>query len=436
MARVYSARMPRRTLRSAWVIACGFMTCLCSASAWAQYEVEQDQRVWLRALLDVRLVRSGPEPSWTDTGPGKLRYGGKATASGFERTTRLALSQLAIEVGATLPWDIRAQAQINFEHDLADNDEPWLVEAILRKEFGTARAGYGLQTGIMNVPFSLEHTGPAWLPEYTLTASALNSWIGEEVKVIGAEATFERALGGHELSATAAVFGWNDTSGTLLTFRGWALHGIKTSLDTGFELPPLSAFMVTKQSRETDPLLELDHRAGYYGRLEWRPPAPVSVNALYYDNVGDRIAVDGEKQWAWETRFLNLGVRWDVDERTKVLAQAMNGETLMGYRMSGGHWVDMGFHAAYLLAARRYGEHALSGRVDWFEANDRTYRVVDNNDEEGWAVTGAWRHRLAPWADVITEVQHVSSKRPSRALAREAAKQDQTVLQAALRLSF
>ena len=72
------------------------------------------------------------------------------------------------------------------------------------------------------------------------------------------------------------MFGWNDTSGTLLSFRGWALHGLTTGVDTQLDLPPLSPFMPYRQGPRTNPVLELDNRAGYYGRLEWRPPAPVA----------------------------------------------------------------------------------------------------------------------------------------------------------------
>jgi hypothetical protein len=175
--------------------------------------------------------------------------------------------------------------------------------------------------------------------------------------------------------------------------------------------------------------------AGYYGRIEWRPPAPVVIDALYYDNVGDRVAVEA-KQWVWETRFLNLGARWQPAEGVRILAQAMSGETLMGFRMPGGIWVDMGFTSAYLMGQRDLGGHTLSARADWFDTRDRTFVVADNNDEEGWALTGAWRHRLSGRADVIFEAQHVASKRPSRTLAREAPKQDQTVLQTAVRFSF
>ena len=292
------------------------------------------------------------------------------------------------------------------------------------------------RVGIFYPPVSEEHDGVAWTTPDMLSGSAINSWIGEEVKVTGAEVTYQGALGEHQLEATAAVFGWNDTAGTLLTFRGWALHGERAGVRTDFGLPPLSGFATLFQPRETYPFRELDNRAGYYGRLAWRPPAPVSFNALYYDNAGNRIAVDSKGQWAWETRFLNVGMTWEPSETTKVLAQAMNGETLMGYRIPGGIWFDMGFRAAYVLAAHKLGEDTVTGRIDAFQTTDRSFQAIDDNAEHGWALTGAWRHRLGPHADVLLEAEHVTSKRALRRLVGEDPKQDQNLLQGALRLHF
>lgn len=123
--------------------------------ARAQYDVEQESRVWLRGMLDVRSVRGGSDRSWTDGGPGKTRYGGDTNS---ERETRYTLSQLAIEAGAALPWNVRAQLQLNLQRDLSDNDEPWLVEALLRKEWGKDDDGVGLQIGLMSTPCSLAAT--------------------------------------------------------------------------------------------------------------------------------------------------------------------------------------------------------------------------------------------------------------------------------------
>jgi len=72
-----------------------------------------------------------------------------------------------------------AKAQLNWEPDSYREGHPSLIEAYFRKEWGEWEKGWGLQTGVLNPPFSLEHTGPAWTPLYTLTPSALGTWLGK-----------------------------------------------------------------------------------------------------------------------------------------------------------------------------------------------------------------------------------------------------------------
>ena len=382
-------------------------------------------------LIEARVTGADGERSWLDGGFGKTGVSGGH--NGWRADAQL--TQAALEWRPHFNFAVGAVVTALVQPDLKPGLD--LGEAYLTlKAPPTSGGRFSGRVGIFYPPVSMEHDGVAWTTPDMLSGSALNSWVGEEVKVMGVEATYQRSLGAHDFEATAAVFGWNDTAGTLLTFRGWALHGVRTGIGTDFGLPPLSAFAAGFQPRETYPMRELDNRAGYYGRLEWRPPAPVSFNALYYDNVGNRIAVDNAGQWAWETRFLNVGMTWEPSEVTKVLAQAMNGETLMGYRIPGGLWFDMGFRSAYVLATHRIGDDTVSGRIDGFRTTDRTFQAIDDNAEHGWAMTAAWRHRLAPHADLIFEAQHVESTRPARALAGDRPRQDQTVLQTALRLSF
>jgi hypothetical protein len=396
-----------------------------SAASGANAQSEIFSPDTLHGIADLRLSAAATDRDWLDGGFGKT-----GRSDGLDA----GLAEAALEWRPRFSFGLSGYVTAELQPDVDPALD--LGEAYLSYRGPPSAAGrWSARAGVFWPPVSMEHDGTAWTTPDMLSASAINSWIGEEVKVAGLEGAYQVLLGEHEVTAKAAVFGWNDTSGTLLSFRGWALHGVKTGVATGFDLPPLSPFMQTKQAGVTDPYYELDGRAGYYGALEWRPPAPFSFNALYYDNVGDRISVEG-KQWAWETRFLNLGMRWEPTEGLRVLAQAVNGETLMGYRMPGGIWIDMGFHAAYVLAQREVGEDMLSGRIDWFETNDRTYREIDNNDEQGWAFTAAWRRTLSKHAAVIMEAQHVTSERPSRVLAGDAARQGETVLQTALRLSF
>jgi hypothetical protein len=288
--------------------------------------------------------------------------------------------------------------------------------------------------GYFYPPVSLEHGGPGWTTTDMLTASALNSWIGEEVKVAGFEASAQERIGGHELTVTAAVFGWNDTSGTLLSFRGWALHGLRTGIRSEFELPPLTPFITPRQADETYPKRELDGRPGYYARLEWRPPAPVALQVFHYDNRGDRIGVR-ELQWAWETRFTSFAASWTPNEKTRIRAQALTGRTWMGYPFPE-TWVDVSFRTAYLMGTREIGPGAASVRLEGFDTADNSHRKLAAADEHGWAATADWKQALTPWADVFLEAQQIDSWRSARALAGDAPHQAETVVQTALRLHF
>jgi hypothetical protein len=380
----------------------------------------------LHGIADLRLGVADVERGWVDGGQGKSGLGDGAGVN----VPRAALAWTP-SLGFMFAAHVTAQYEPDASPDL-DINEAYLSFRAPPSALGQI----SVRAGVFYPPVSLEHTGAAWSTPDTLSASAINTWIGEEVLVTGLEVTLRHDFGDHEISATGAAFGWNDTAGTLLSFRGWALHGLTTGVDTEWRLPPLSPFMRTKQDDGTYPVRELDHRAGYYGRLEWRPPAPVVLSAIYYDNAGDRTSADSEMQWAWETRFFDAGLRWEPDGATTILAQAMKGETLMGFRSQGQIWVDVGYRAAYVLARRQFGPDALTGRLDWFETTDRTLQALDDNTEDGWAATAAWRHRIADHLDLIVEAQHIRSSRAYRAYGGEPPRASENLLQSALRVSF
>jgi len=398
-----------------------------AAPAFAHAQADLVSRETLHGIADVRAATGDVAQGWVDGGSGK-------TGLADDRA-RIDVPRAAITWTPSLGFAVRGHVTVQYEPKAS----PKLDVNEVFVDFRAPPTGLGrasVKLGVFYPPVSLEHTGTAWTTPDMLSASAINSWIGEEVLVRGVEVTLRHDFGAHEVTAQGAAFGWNDTSGTLLSFRGWALHGLTTGLHTEWELPPLSPFMQFKQGEETYPARELDHRAGYYARLEWRPPAPVVLSAIYYDNAGNRVAVDHQLQWAWETRFFDAGLRWEPAAGTVVLAQVMNGETLMGYRQNGQIWIDVGYRAAYVLARRDLGADVLSGRLDWFQTRDRTLRDLDDNTENGWAATAAWRHRLNGNLAVIVEAQHIRSSRAYRAYAGEARLQNETALQTALRVSF
>jgi hypothetical protein len=381
-------------------------------------------------MADLRLSMADGERSWLDQGFGKTRVGG--AGSGFAGHASLANAYLAWTPHLT--WDLGAVivGQYQSDHDRA----PALGEAYLTYRptpHGDTR--FLARLGLFYPPVSQEHQGPAWIDTDMLTPSAINSWIGEEVKVAGAEIAVRHSFGEQELAATAGAFGYNDTAGTLLTTRGWALSDVQTDVPGRYVLPPLSAFMEYVQAPVTTPVKEIDHKVGGYGRIDWRINDRLTVNAFYYDNAGNLIGED-KLEWAWDTRFWNFGASLELGDHTRILSQVMIGDTRMGYAHPD-IWVDTRFDAAYLLITHRFGEDALSARFDVFETINRAEEEYGDTREHGWAITADYRKRLSPHANVLVEAMHVSSDRPARTdIVGDKARQDQTVLQAALRLSF
>lgn len=366
----------------------------------------------LHAQVDLRLAVANGRTSFARGGFGKTRHHG-TDGGGY-----------AVEGGpyeADLIWQPRFGAALSanisgaWQRDKEGRFD--LMEAYLNY-LPTASVGpvrLSGRVGLMWPEISLEHaTGGAWSVVNTITPSAINAWVGEEVKVIGAEATVRASLGEQDFSATGGVFGWNDTSGTLLSFRGWALQDIKATATGYFALPPRNRFLTLAQANRTENTVEIDRRPGFYGRLDWHPPQPVGVALFYYDNEGDPEAVTKALQWGWRTRFWNLGVNADVAPGTRILAQAMTGSTIMGFPVNGQAWVHTDFQSAYVLAVHDFGRFALTGRIETFQTREHGSEMASNNSEDGWAWTLAARVPINTYLTGFAEALNVESRRGTR----------------------
>jgi hypothetical protein len=353
-------------------------------SAHAQYEPDTSAPVWVRALLDVRLVDAGPARSWTDHGPGTMRYGGSYTETGFESATRLVLAEAAVRLGASLPWDVRAEAQLNVQPDIADGYRPWLVQATLRKEWGRADNGWSLQGGVMNVPFSLENTGPAWSPQYSISASALDSWLWEDISLAGLESEWWHVTSsGLRLGALAGAGYGGDQIGRLLALRGWVLGDTIGGINGTLALPGSLG--------RADIFNEGDHRPTLYGLLTFADAQEiVGVNVGYLDNLGDQ-SVPG----VWRTHFTTVGLTLHLPLRIEVLAQYLDGVATVHSPPN-----DSALSAYYVLLSHHYKQQHLSARYDAFRVRDLDGGPV-STAQRGHATTAAYevqfglRHRIA-----------------------------------------
>lgn len=381
----------------------------------------------LSAVIDVRMVLTDGERSFTDAGFGRSRFGGDSDLRFVPATAALFWhGPIAWNLSGT--FSVAYQDEQDFPVDLIEAYATW-------RPVPRGPTRFAARAGLFWPPVSREHEGPAWTATDMITPSAINSWIGEEVKVVGIEGLAAHDVGGGEISATLGLFGFNDTAGTLLAFRGWALHDQTAGAFSRQPLPPFNDFIRFVQPQWTTPALEADGRPGFYARLAWHG-APVSLDAFYYANGGDPESVTSNLQWGWDTRFLNLGARIELGRRTRLIAQALAGTTEMGFPDNGALWVDTRFRSAYLRLTHEVGPVALSGRLDLFDARQRGGRVGDEDNDKGWGLTGAARWRVSSSAQLIVEWLHVDSERAARARSLLAPVQRQNVVQAALRLSI
>jgi len=256
-----------------------------------------------------------------------------------------------------------------------------------------------LRAGAFYPPLSLENTGPAWTSPYTGSFSAINTWIGEELRTIGAEWSVRRALGPRasqrEIRLIAAAYYGNDPAGALLAWRGFALHPRQSRLGDALALPAVPqiqpGMMFDKQAPATEPFVETDHRPGFYAGAEWQLGRRIRLAALHYDNRADPLTIkDGH--YGWTTRFDHLGAMLELPAGLGLILQWMDGTTVMGPVMNGAHVVDAGFESYFALLTRKHGRHRWSVRFDDFAVTDRDTIPLDDNGEAGQALAAAYRY--------------------------------------------
>ncbi len=415
----------------------GMMLAALFACSAAAAEPDLFSRQAFEGLIDLRAVAADGQPSYLDGGFGRARYGGNGSG---DLRGKLSLADAALVWKPQLSWSLGAIVDV--EHQDGQEHPFDLVQAYLT--FRPTPGGdtrFSARAGFYYPPISEEHEGAAWSVADTITPSAINSWVGEEVKVVGGEGRLTHRFGDQEVSATVGLFGYDDTSGTLLTFRGWGLTDTKATAFGAFRMPPLDPYMAKRQAPVTQSTAELDGRVGYYARLDWRPTGRLALSAFYYDNRGDKIAVE-DLQWSWATRFWNFGASFDLDEHTRIQSQLMTGQTLMGYPGAGHpEWINLGFSSAYVLATHGFGRSGLTGRAEYFRTGDRNFDPAvddpeDNRGEHGWALTAAYRYDLTHNARWMLEVLHVRSQRPSLDELGVEPLQNQTLVQTSVRLAF
>jgi hypothetical protein len=419
-------------MRAALPLGCALVL-FWAAPAAAEGELKLLTPDTLELTGDVRLVAVDGEKSWIRGGFGKLRSG-----SDGDWKVEPQIGNVNLIWQPQFTWSLSATVVGSLQG--GERTQAGISQAFLSFRPMRGRTiAFSARAGLMWPPVSLEHEGADWHVKDSITPSAINSWIGQEVRPVAAEGTLSADLGRNKLRATVAIFAANDTAGTLLTFRGWALDDRTTLAFNRQPLPPLDGDLQFIQAPFTHPLLDLHSsfaiRPGYYAKLSWQPPVPISVELFHYDNRADLEAHNLDMEWGWRTEFTNAGAVADLGSRTQLKVQAVTGRTRMGFPMDGRRWVDNRFRSAYAMLIHAFGRIGIAARVEGFDTRNRGSLADDEYDETGWSAMLAGKRE---WGSVsgLVELLHVSSRREDREEAALEPRQDQTQLQAEIRIHW
>jgi hypothetical protein len=354
--------------------------------------------------------------AWIDGGFGRLTEG---RDGGDRATLARGEAQLALEWTPSPVLLLRVHGAARTEPGAADGEPAGLTEAFLqyRPELRPDLA-LRFRGGLLFLPTSRENVDPLWQSPYTLTLSAINSWIGEELRPLGLDAALELGEpGGSRLDLAGMVFASSDTAGTLIGWRGFAMGARLSVLGETLPLPPLPTLApggaFGDQRAGTRPIDELDGRPGWHVRGRFSKPGRALLQAAWTDTRGDRALHDG--QYAWATRFWSLGGELQLGP-VRLVAEGLTGDTGMGVP-TGSH-VDVRMRAGYVLASWASGGEGvrLSARYDRFRNEDRD-GVAEPNGESGWAVTVAAFYAPRPWLRLGVEYLELEGDRPAAAFA-------------------
>ena len=134
--------------------------------------------------------------SWTDGGFSKLRH----AEDGFEAF------RLFGEYHGRITPTLRARIVADYVDDASGGVD--VTEAVVDwRPIPRSRNQQQLRFGAFYPSFSLENTERGWQSPFTYSYSAINTWLGEEIRPFGAEWSLRRRLDGfrcnNELSALA-----------------------------------------------------------------------------------------------------------------------------------------------------------------------------------------------------------------------------------------
>ena len=207
-----------------------------------------------------------------------------------------------------------------------------------------------------------------------MTPSAINSWIGEEIRPTGLLVDYRRQVDPERsLLAGVSIFGGMDSSGALLAWRGWSMASRVSVRNQVLPLTNLqslqdSGVFAAQRNDGTRPVgSDLDGKPGWAGWIGTRSETGFNFTMTALDTRGDRDLHHGE--YAWETQFLVVGGDLPLGSHWTLVGEWMTGSS--GMQPGDRPRAQLDFDAWYLLAHATRGRFSATVRRDQFTTKDR-----------------------------------------------------------------
>jgi len=375
-----------------------FAALLCAAAP-----ARADDLSW-QGFIDARLIAPPDEQSWLKGGLGKLRYGSEDGGVDVRFAEAIGAASWRATPDLTFATTLRIEPNQRSGVDALD--------AYARYHPQSEGAWqWSIKAGAFFPPVSLENNDVGWASPYTLTPSAIDSWIGDELRTIGVETDVARHTAFGTFTLLGAIFTRNDPAGVLIAERGWTLDDRPTGLFETLHEPNASLALLNRDYPDRVPLfLEIDGRPGWYGGGAWELPGFGHAQFLYYDNDADPAAHESDYP-AWHTRFWSEGFRTNVGDAT-FLVQNLAGSTTVQFQPAVRPWTTE-FWSTYALASYDLDDWRFSVRGDLF-GTGQDVAFWQPFGEHGHAVTTAISWMPRDWLRLTAEFIALDAQRLER----------------------
>lgn len=339
----------------------------------------------LKGIVQVYLSQANDLASYQNQGTGILRYD----------ENKLGVQQALLSGDLDLSSSLSLNVVANYYQD-GEQNLGFTQAQLIYKPLSNDTVRFKGRAGFFYPRVSLENVDDGWLSPFTYTQSAINSWIGEELRTAGVE--FSLYSPGRARNSPwsweliAAGYKANDPLGTLISWRGFAMHDRQSLHNDKIRFAPYPTVIdreIIWHPSYVEPFHELDGDLGVYIGVHANYFNRTTFRYYYFDNLTDPIEINEQRLYGWRTKFHSMSFQHKFTPKTRVISQWMSGSTLMGER-----FVFVDFNAWYVMLSHKINQHRFSARFDRFIVQEDDAIPVDQNDSDGMGLTFAWRYDL------------------------------------------